>query len=92
MQGPWDFDPLCVAVLLCSVQPSARGLQAPRFVSQKDLGLIAADRREDELTILAQPGFDKVAAIIVLGHPYRIPYDPDLIPRSTGPNVARRLI
>lgn len=40
-------------------------------------------------TILADPGFDEVAAIVILRHADLVPEDGDLIPIPTGAHILR---
>ena len=49
--------------------------QAPGFIVQKSWRRPVMQGRETQLSVLAQPGFDQVAAIIVQAHRYQVPID-----------------
>jgi hypothetical protein len=82
-------------MLFGSVNPSPGRHLATDLILNSYGGYLVLRRAQwgkDQLTVLAQPGFDQVATIIVRGHPYWIPSDGDVISIATRADIRWRII
>jgi len=60
MRRPGHFDRVGVAVLLDTVNARVRGFRTPRLIDHRDDVFEGANRRENQLSVLAEPGFHEL--------------------------------